>query len=113
MSPKTATEMSRVSWPDKRRLRADALTSHIMHIIGAFITDREHDLHRCAHEALFKAFYDSGVEVITDMERARAGLMPRNDEGYTAYELQIMEARMQEAMLRPITMPFFTSDQSK
>lgn len=91
-----------VPWTDMRRLRADALTAHIMRIISPFITDYENDMHRKAHSELYKAFHDAGVEVITDMDRAAAGLMPRNDQGYTREELQILEMRRRDAMLRPM-----------
>lgn len=91
-----------IPWNDMRRLRADALTAHVMRIISPYITDYENNLHAKAHEALYKVFHDAGVEVITDMDRAAAGLMPRDDQGYTRDELQILEMRRREAMMRPL-----------
>ncbi len=91
-----------IPWTDMRRIRADAMTAHIMRIISPFITDVENDAHRHAHAALYKAFHDVGAEIITDMDRASAGLMPRNDQGYTREELQILEMRRRDAMLRPM-----------
>ncbi len=91
-----------IPWQDMRRLRADALTAHVMRVIAPYITDVENNLHAKAHRELYKVFHDAGVEIITDMDRASAGLMPRNDQGYTREELQILEHRRREAMLSPL-----------
>ncbi len=91
-----------IPWQDMRRLRADALTAHIMRIISPYITDYENNFHAKAQQELYKAFHDAGVEIITDMDRAAAGLMPRNYQGYTREELQILEMRRREAMMRPM-----------
>ena len=98
-----AIDQRMMIYPDRRRLRADAMTAHIMRLIDRFICphDPEHNLHQRVSEELFKVFYASGVEIVTDMDRANAGLPPRNNQGWTEQELHIMEAKMTEAMLSP------------
>lgn len=96
------TAVNHIPWHNMRQLRADALASHVMRIVEPFIRDRDHDTRKPVYEALFKAFHEAGVEVITDADRARAGLMPRNDQGYTHEDLQIMECQRREAMLRVV-----------
>lgn len=91
-----------IPWQDMRRLRADALTAHVMRVISPFITDYENNAHARAQEELRKVFHSAGVEIVTDIDRAQAGLMPRNDQGYTVEELQILDMRRREAMLRPL-----------
>jgi hypothetical protein len=88
-----------------RKMRADALTAHIMHLVGPYIEEHgDHDARRDCARALFAAFYDSGVEVISEADRALAGLPPRiGDTGMTSNELAIIEARHTEAMLKPVS----------
>jgi len=92
--------------PEMRRNRANQITAHIMHLIGKYICEHgsEQRNYRDASETLFEAVYESGAEIITDLDRSKAGLPPRGPYGITAHELQFMEARLMEAMLKP--MPF-------
>src|SRR5260221_11639943 len=85
-----------------RRQRAMALTAHVMSLIGYHLERHEGKARREAHQALYEAFYESGVEVITDADRKTAGLLQRGEYGLTAEELQIIEARRTEAILRPM-----------
>jgi hypothetical protein len=89
--------------PELRRNRASSLTAHIMHLIGKYICehDAEHDLHRRASGDLFEAIYESGCDIITDADRRAAGLPDRGPYGMTKDEMQILEAKRTEAMLRP------------
>ncbi len=88
-----------------RQQRADMLTAHILHLITPYLSDdRDIQARRDASRVLHEAFYTSGVEVITDADRQRAGLAPRNSMGVTAKELAIFENRRLEAMLRPMPM---------
>lgn len=88
--------------PELRRHRAQQLTSHIMHIVGKYLCDHG-EVHgaRDASRDLMDALYESGAEVITDHDRATAGLPPRGPYGLTAEELSIREARMLEVMRHP------------
>jgi hypothetical protein len=117
----TATEMSMT--PDRRRMRADVVAHQVLHALEPWIErldqlerwhESERELkegeerrrpprpHREILRALIDVLYATGVEVITDADRAAAGLDHRHDKGMTDYELQIYEARRIEAMLRPM-----------
>lgn len=89
--------------PELRRNRTNQLTAQIMQIVGKYLCDHG-DAHgaRDASRDLFEAIYESGAEVITDLDRAKAGLPPRGPYGLTAEELRIREAKLTEAMLRPL-----------
>lgn len=89
--------------PELRRVRAQQTTAHIMHIVSKYLCDHgEMDGHKHASRELMEALYESGAEVITDIDRATAGLPPRGPYGLTAEELRIRGARLTEAMLRPM-----------
>lgn len=89
--------------PELRRNRAQSLTANIMHIIGKYLCD--HGEMRGSREAsrdLFEAIYESGAEIITDVDRSTAGLARRGPYGLTAEELRILEAKHTIAMLAPM-----------
>lgn len=89
--------------PQHRRIRAQQITAHIMHIIGKYLCDHGKVRgHMEASQELMEALYESGAQIITDADRAAAGLLPRGPLGLTVEELRIMEARLTEAMLRPM-----------
>lgn len=89
--------------PEKRRYRASQLTAHIMHLIGKYLCDHgEERGARYASETLFEALYESGADIITDADRATAGLPPRGPYGITSEELRILEAKRMQAMLAPL-----------
>jgi hypothetical protein len=90
-------------WPELRRNRANQLTAHILSIVGKYLCDHG-DVrgHREASRDLFEVLYESGAEVITDADRATAGLSPRGPYGLTEEQLRILDARYTEAMLRPM-----------
>jgi hypothetical protein len=74
---------SRTLTIDRRRMRADALTAHIMHAIGDYLCRHgEQDGAREASRALFKMLYEAGADIITDLDRANAGLAPRGTSDY-------------------------------
>lgn len=85
-----------------REQRADALAHHVLEIVKPFLHDNRAYTKRDASRALCEAFYNSGVEVITDADRALAGLRPRNHMGLTREELQALEMHRLNAMLRPM-----------
>jgi len=95
---------SRTLTIDRRRMRANALTAHIMHLIGKHLCRHgEADGAREASRTLFETLYEAGADIVTDLDRANAGLLPRDHNGLTREELQIMEVKRTEAMLRPMT----------
>ena len=114
------TAMERSMMPDYRRLRAQVVAHNVLHALEPWIErlerleewqERERKdgdkrgrprTRRDIHEALFSLFFAIGVEVITDADRAAAGLDPRNERGLTEYEMRAMEERRMEAMLRPV-----------
>jgi hypothetical protein len=86
---------------NRRYMRAQLLLGHTMSIVGKHICDCDHSQrnhHRdCARE-LLDLFFDSGAQIITDAERAEAGLPPRDEHGMTEDELQILENHALAAM---------------
>lgn len=96
--------------PEFRRARAQQTTAHIMSIVGKYLCDHgEARGHRDASRELMEALYEAGAEVITDHDRATAGLAPRGPYGLTAEELRIRENRLLEVMRQP--MPMFALNQ--
>src|SRR6185312_12651147 len=77
----------RIREPDMRRHRANELTSYILKELGDLLP-REH--RRAAAERLFDRFMADGYDIVTDAQRAAAGLAPRNDYGWTYSELQAL-----------------------
>jgi|ERR1700686_3047773 hypothetical protein len=110
--PLTAMQLSMM--PDRRRLRAETVAHQILFALEVFI-DRFERLERYAEDEnkdyrgnpnvrrdlyreIFAALYASGVEVITDADRAAAGLEWRNEKGMTETELRAMEDRLMAAL---------------
>lgn len=90
-----------------RRNKANALTAHVMNVISKYLCDHGDTRgHQDASRALMQLFYESGADIITDADRAAAGLPARGPSGLTDQELQIMEARRVEMMLKPLA-PMF------
>lgn len=101
-APAFSSRMTAV-FPELRRTRAHQLTAHIMSIVAPHLCDHgERHSARNVSRALFEAVYESGAEVITDADRAVAGLPARGPHGLTADELHIIEARRIQTMLAPM-----------
>lgn len=104
----------RLVLPELRRMRAQQLTAHIMNVVGKYLCDHgEAHGARDASRDLFEAIYESGAEIITDADRSTAGLQPRGPYGMTADELRIREARLTEAMLRPMPPLYITREEAR
>lgn len=89
--------------PEIRRGRVSQLTGSIMNLIGKHLCDHgETNHHREASRTLFETLYEAGAEIITDADRAVAGLPRRGPYGLTAEEVHILEAQRTQAMLRPL-----------
>lgn len=98
-------DMKAPAYPELRHHRARALTAHIMSIVCKHLCDHGGARgHRDASRELFEALYESGAEVITDADRAAAGLPARGPYGLTIEQLRILDERYMEAMLRPTSM---------
>ncbi len=90
--------------PDLRHRRAVELTAYIMSIVGKYICDHTGEqLHRRVHDDLMKSFYETGAEIITDLQRAAMGLPKRDEAGWTPFEAQAMEALRMQAMVKPLS----------
>lgn len=88
---------------DRRRLRAQALTHHIMSIVGKYVNeDRERDCMRDLHRELMETLYNKGVEIISDLDREAMGLPPRGPDGWTVDEIIALEKRRLELMYAPM-----------
>jgi hypothetical protein len=87
---------------EHRRNWANSLTAHIMNMVGKYLCRHgEQDGAMEASRDLFEALYESGAYIVTDTDRATAGLEARGAYGLTREEMRIMELKHREAMLRP------------
>lgn len=91
----------RIPQPDLRHRRAMSITALVMNTLSKHLVDENR---REAHEALFQLFWEMGFDAVTDDDRAKAGLAPRGELGWTDEELRLLEAARIYAMARPITM---------
>ena len=99
--------MVKLEMPDLRYHRAQLLTAAVMREIAEHL-DALQDLGRWAqdqgveapaalkphaevHDKIMKLFMQEGVEVLSDNDRRKAGLSPRNDKGWTPEELMAYE----------------------
>lgn len=89
---------------DRRRKRAQALQAAILQIVGKHLSDEDYrrNAMRALSYELFDKLYQEGVEIITDADRAEAGLPPRGPEGWTMEELLVLEERRLESMRCPV-----------
>jgi hypothetical protein len=100
MGGKALDEMQRI---DKRRLRAMALTSMIMQIVGKYVPrDQERDCMRDLHYELQEAMEKAGAEIVSDYDRQQWGLSPRGPDGWTMEEIVELEKRRLELMYAPM-----------
>lgn len=95
---------------NRRQMRAQVVSHHVMHALEPFIDilqrrDPKGQYRREIYGVLFNLFFATGVEVITDADRAAAGLSPRNEYGLTAEEFHLMEEKLEAAMRAPVMMP--------
>lgn len=111
-----AEHLSDKLMPRLRMIRADRLLAEVLHVIGKHMPPGPDDSTRDIARDLEEMFFRAGVEVITDTDRAEAGLPRRNGFGFTHVEMRIMEHRRLEVMMRPMTPRFIPStvdDQKK
>ncbi len=88
--------------PEPRWHHANAITAHIMHLIGRHLCDHgEANGPKEVSRELFEAVYESGAYIVTDADRSTAGLPQRDRHGLTREELHILELKRTEALLAP------------
>lgn len=93
----------RIPYPNRRRQRAEHMAAVVMNAIAPVLrNDGEVNGNRHAQRALEDIFNAIGVEVITDQDRAAAGLRLRDWGGYTLEELAILEAHRLSSMMKPM-----------
>lgn len=87
---------------DRRYVRTQQLLGLVLHHIRPYLDQTpgsraERDVARVLEEL----FHCSGVQIITEADRAAAGLPPRDHNGMTLEEIEIIETTLRNAMLRP------------
>lgn len=87
--------------PDRQRNQTMAVVHFVMQAIAKHIPD-DGPHRKYATRDLFDALQAAGVDIITNEDRAKAGLPPRGPKGWTDHELQILEAKRMEALLSPM-----------
>ena len=87
---------------DMRLMRAQHLVAAVMQKLGPYFDDRQDSARRDAYEALLELFRSEGVDVITDAQRADAGLSPRGPDGYTVDEMLAIEKRRIDMLAAPL-----------
>lgn len=86
MENRTATQsyMARIEHPDKRRMRAIHMTAAIMQEIEDLVDYQ--DARGRIYDRLYDLFYENGASIMTDVDRAKEGLEPRDAKGWTPSE---------------------------
>lgn len=96
-------------WPDRRLMRAQSLTVAIMQEISKVAHFQNNEM-RQIQDIVLNAFYQEGVEIITDADRAMAGLPPRDTKGWTPQELWVREKVNLEKLLKPFNITVDAED---
>lgn len=81
---------------DRARVWQQSLLAQVLHIVERHIPEKL-DRRAMARE-LEDLFFCRGVWIVTEADRAKAGLEPRDAQGWTLEELQILESRIIGAM---------------
>lgn len=98
---KTATEMREIDFKiDKRRIRASSVLCSLLEFVRPHLRD-DADLSQIAQSILTEA-HRVGAEFVTDHDRARLGLPPRDGKGWTDEEIVAYECARLELMTRPL-----------
>lgn len=87
--------------PDLRARRAASLTAAIMSEIGHLLGENKSEAARAIDTLLWRL----GVDPLTDFDRQRIGLRPRDNKGWTDEEITAYELKMRMAMLSPVQFP--------
>lgn len=84
---------------NRRYIRTQQLLGLVLHHLRPYLDPGDQ---RDVARVLEELFHTSGVQIITEADRAAAGLPPRDHNGMTLEELAVYEARIMEAMLKPL-----------
>lgn len=85
---------------NRRYTQTQQLLGLVMHHITPYLNPNpESRACRDVARVLEELFHASGVQIITEADRAAAGLPPRDHNGMTLEELTVMEAHFRRAML--------------
>lgn len=88
---------------NRRHLRTQQLLGLVMHHIQPYLDQNsERKAYRDVARVLEELFHASGVQIITEADRAAAGLPPRDHNGMTLEEITIIEAKLLRAMMEPM-----------
>lgn len=105
-----------VAPPNRRAMRAAAVTARLMEALNPLLREAEIrannesfptvamprlHLQRHVHRVLYETLAKMGADILTDEDRAAAGLEIRDEGGWTPMELHIMEMHYLDAMTRP------------
>jgi hypothetical protein len=95
---------------DRRLLRAAKITSMLLaELRDLFAPGAQH----LVGDRICRALYRAGAEIITEQDRASAGLPPRDENGWTEEELSIMELHLRAMMLAAVPMTPVSADEIK
>lgn len=98
----TATEMQiRMNRHPLRQVRAESLAHAVFSAIEQYVDPR--DTRHCIY-AIAKLFTEKGVEVLTDLDRERYGLPPRDENGWTQQDIVVLEILRSLAIIKPVEM---------
>lgn len=88
---------------DRRSHRARALTAAIMQEIGPLLGDNRAEASRAIEDLLWRL----GIDPLSDAERERIGVRPRDNKGWTDEEVRIHDSQLKMAMLEAVRPPVF------
>lgn len=87
--------------PDLRARRAASVTAAILNEIGHLLGDNKREAGRAIEDLMWRL----GIDPLTDADRQRIGLRPRDNKGWTDEEIATHELKLRMAMLSPVQFP--------
>jgi len=85
---------------DLRKMRAQTMVYAVLEVLRRY-TEPAREVQGRITADLMDMFRDKGVEVLTDFDRERYGLPKRSADGWSLEEIQAVEAKRLELMMRP------------
>jgi len=82
-----------------------AVLHHVLHVVRPYVRDEGYKFDELAQK-LEELFYTNGAYIVTDADRAAAGLPMRDGNGLTLDELHIIEAKTLSAMVAAPALAF-------
>lgn len=88
---------------NRRHLRTNQLMHMVLHHLRPILDSHpDPDAYRNAARKLEELFHTAGAYIVTDADRAAAGLPMRDHNGLTLEELVVIEAKMMQAMMETL-----------